>query len=186
MGVFDNLGNAGMGDEISRVLGTSKDAAGGQAFQRSFKNGDFDDGVGGDVEATQFRTIASYQVPAGTELAWGYGSATNEANQGYIYALTQNATPAEVTGTLRLAYASTTQRGIEVVWDGNEEELHGDKSDRSMKKPLPEQVQKPVQQQDEYLLVQFKTDGGADTIDGANTDLAIPVTEYDLTVPARQ
>lgn len=171
-------GSSGLGD----VLGSSPDAATGGAFERNFKNSNFDNGVEGDVVDTDFRTIASYEVPAGTEIRFGSGSAKNEANQGYLYVFIKDSTPAEIEGTLRLAYATTTGRGTVVVQDFNAENLHGSKSDRALKVPLPEQVDKRKIEENERLLVQFQTDSGTATVDNTETEVDIPVTEYDLTV----
>ena len=186
MALQDILPN-GMGDSssgLSDVLGSSPDASSGGAFERQFKNSNFDGGVEGDVVDTDFRTIASYEVPAGTEIRFGSGSAQNEANQGYLYVLIKNggSSPEEIEGTLRLSYATATGRGIVVVQDFNAENLHGSKSDRGLKVPLPEQVDKRKIEENERLLVQFQTDSGSVTINDPETEVDIPVTEYDLTV----
>ena len=184
MALQDILPN-GMGDSssgLSNVLGSSPDAASGGAFERQFKNSNFDVGVQGAVVDTDFRTIASYEVPAGTKIRFGSGSAQNEANQGYLYVLIKHENDSEIKGTLRLSYATTTGRGTVVVQDFNSENLHGSKSDRARKVPLPEQVDKRKTVENERLLVQFQTDSGTATVDDTETEVDIPVTEYDLTV----
>ena len=175
-------GMGGSSSGLSDVLGSSPDAASGGAFERQFKKSNFDSGVQGDVVDTDFRTIASYEVPAGTEIRFGSGSAENEANQGYLYVLIEDSTPEEIEGTLRLSYATTTGRGTVVVQDFNADNLHGSKSDRTLKVPLPEQVDKRKIEENERLLVQFQTDSGTATVDDTETEVDIPVTEYDLTV----
>lgn len=174
------FGLGGVSDDVSEVLGKSRESSSRPAFQRKFGTGDFDS-FGGTAVDGEFSTIAAYTVPAGTEISWGYGSAKNEANQGYIYALIQDTTPAEVDGVLRLAQTNPTGRRTEVVADFDTEELKGSKTDRSQKQPLPEQVDKPLVTQDSRILVQFRQTTGANVeISEPDSDVSMPVTEYDL------
>jgi len=176
MGLFD--GAAGVGSEVADTLGINKESAKQKAFKRDFNKGDFDE-FGGDVNAGQFSTIASYDVPASTEISWGYGKANNPENQGYLYVDLQNATPAAVEGTLRLAQESPTGRRTLVVADFDTTTLDASKSDRTQRIPLPEQVDKPVVTQDSRIVVQLKPTAD-DTVDEGQSDVIFPVTEYDL------
>lgn len=173
--VLNNLSS-----EVSDVLGKSRESAERPSFQRKFSTGDFDS-FGGTAVDGEFSTIATYTVPAGTEISWGYGSAKNEANQGYIYALIQDTTPAEVNGVLRLAQTNPTGRRTEVVADFDTEELSGSRTDRSQKQPLPEQVDKPLVTQDSRIMVQFRQTTGSNVdISEPDSDVSMPITEYDL------
>lgn len=178
MGLLDNV-TSGVSSEASEVLGKSKQSAANSSFNRDFNQSDFDDDWGEDVTADAWTRLSEFTVPASTRYAWGYGSAKNPENQGYIYVLIQNGTPEEVTGTLRLAQESPTGRKTLVVADFDSSTLHGSKSDRTQRIPLPEQVDKPQVSKDSKLVVEFNANS-TDTIDPANTEVILPVTEYDL------
>lgn len=176
MGLFDQA--TGAAKETAETLGVNRESAGKSAFKRDFNTGDFDS-FGGSVLAGEYTTIARYDVPASTQISWGYGKASNPENQGYLYVDLQNGTPAAVEGTVRLAQESPTGRRTLVVADYDSTTLDASKSDRTQRVPLPEQVDKPLVTQDSRIVVQLKP-GADDTVDAGNSDVIFPVTEYDL------
>lgn len=182
MGLLDNLGGA-VREEVGDVVGrpnSDKDQP-GVAFPRKFKQRHFDDGeFGGSMAADQYSRVATYTVPSGTRVAWGYGKASNEANQGYLYVELVDDAGNPVEGTLRLAQTSPTERRHMVVADYDTSELKGDRSDRTRQVPLPEQIDKPLVKADSKIVVEFEPDDGAETIDGDQCEISLPVTEYDL------
>lgn len=170
-----NLG--GSIPSINEVTGATDDSN-APSFSRDFNIGDFDS-FGGDVTEGKFVEIARFKVPADTEYSFGYGAARNPENQGYIYIDLQNGTPGAVEGTLRLKVESSTGRNAEVVKDLDTETLDATKTNREEKVPLPEQVDSPVATQDAYLVMELNPSND-DTIDQTESDIIVPITEYDF------
>lgn len=169
---------SGAKETLGDVTGQSEEAAQRSAFSRDFNVSDFDS-FGGDVTAGKFTEIARYKVPADTEYSWGYGRAANAQNQGYIYIDLQNGTPDPVEGTIRLKVESSTGRRQEVVKDLDTEKLDASKTNREQMVPLPEQVSSALATQDAHLVVSMDPSSN-DTVDSSNSEVIIPVTEYDL------
>lgn len=179
-GLFGGGGLGGVDDEVARVLGKSRESASRRSFNRDFNPSDFDS-FGGDTQPGKYIEIASFTVPASTEYAYGYGSAENPENQGYLYVDLQTSTPSAVDGTIRLAMESPTGRNTEVVADYDTTRLDASKSDKAQMVPLPEQVSAPLVTQDSSLVLYFNDAGGASsTISQADSDMILPMTEYDL------
>lgn len=170
------LGNAA--NEAAEVLGKSQESAANQSFHLDFNTGDFDS-FGGDVQDGKYVQVAEFKVPASTRYAWGYGSASNPDNQGYLYVDLQNSTPSEVEGTIQFAQESPTGRQKVVVAEFDTTRLDASKSDRKLMVPFPEQVDKPKVGQDSYLRVYMDANAN-DTISEGDSEVIIPVTEYDL------
>lgn len=164
--------------EASEILGKGQESASRRSFSREFGTGDFDE-FGGDVTGGQFNEIARFRVPADTEYSFGYGKASAPENQGYIYVDLNNTTPAEVEGTLRLAVESSTGRRSEVVQDLSTDRLDATKTDRTSMVALPEQVGAALASEDAYLVMRLNPNAD-DTVSAADSDVIIPVTEYDL------
>lgn len=177
----------GLGGSVSEAVGDvvgrpNDTGSAGEPFPRKFNADDFDGAeFGGTMQAGQFNRVGTYTVPAGTEVSWGSGKASNEANQGYMYVFLKDADGNEVVGTLRIAQTTPTERETVVVGDYDSDELHGSKSNREQKQPLPEQVDKPIVEKQSKLIVEFKPSGSSSvTIDSTETDFSVPWTEYDL------
>jgi len=177
MGLLNNIaGNAG---EMPDVLGKGSEASSRKSFSRDFNVSDFDT-FGGDVTDGKYVEIARFQVPADTEYSWGYGKASAPENQGYLYIDLQNGTPTAVDGSIRFKVESSTGRKTEVVADFDTEKLDASKTTRDQMVPLPEQVGSALATQDAYLVVEMDP-SAVDTVDSSNSEVIIPVTEYDLT-----
>lgn len=182
--MLGNLGN-NVASEAARVLGKSEESASRQSFNRDFNTDDFDD-FGGDVQPGKHVEIARFTVPAKTEYSWGYGSAENPENQGYLYVDLRGSdgdsdgTPDELEGTIRFLQRSATGRGSEVVADFDTTRLDASKSDKSLMVPFPEQVGHDLVVQDSHLTIEFDANT-SDTLDVDASEVIIPVTEYDLT-----
>lgn len=177
MGILDNLGGQ-VRDQVADTVGKDPDAAERRSFSKEFNVGDFDS-FGGDVTAGKMTEIARFQVPADTEYRWGYGRAKNAENQGYLYVDLQNSTPNPVEGIIRFVVESATGRTAEVVSDFDTERLDASKTNREQMVPLPEQIQSALATQDAHLVVKMDPTAN-DTVDSSNSDVIIPVTEYDL------
>lgn len=176
MGLLDNI--RGEASEAARVLGKSEDSAQRDSFNRDFGTGNFDS-FGGDVEPGKFVQIAEFDVPASTEYSWGYGSAENEVNQGYLYVELKNGSSTSLEGTVQFAQETPTGRGKRVVAEFDTTRLDASKTDRAKMVPLPEQVGHPVVTQDSKLTVYFDCSSN-DTVNSSNSEVIMPVTEYDL------
>lgn len=149
------------------------------AFTKEFNTSDFDS-FGGDVTSGKYTEIARFTIPSDTEYSWGYGAAKHSDNQGYLYIDLQNGVPAAVEGQIRFTVESSTGRSTEVVKDFDTERLDATKTDKQAMVPFPEQVNSDLATEDSHLVVEMNPNGD-DTINMANSDVIIPVTEYDLT-----
>lgn len=174
MSLFNQVQN-----EAAEVLGKSQESASRTSFNKDFNAGDFDS-FGGDVQADKWVEIGRFTVPASTEYSWGYGSANNPENQGYLYVDLQNSTPAAVEGTIRFLQRSATGRNSEVIADFDTTRLDASKSDKALMVPFPEQVNHDLVTQDSHLTVELNANAN-DTVDAAESEVILPVTEYDLT-----
>lgn len=164
--------------EASEILGKSQESTNRESFSREFSTSNFDS-FGGDASAGQYNEVGRFRVPADTEYSWGYGKASAPENQGYIYIDLQDGTPEPVEGTLRLTVESSTGRRTEVVQDLSTERLDASKTDRTQMVALPEQVGSALASEDAYLVLRLNPNTDA-TVDPGNSDIIIPVTEYDL------
>lgn len=170
--------NNGVANQLSETLGADPESASRNAFNRDFNVNNFDD-FGGDVTAGKYTEIGRFRVPSSTEYAFGYGRAANPENQGYLYVDLQNKTPAAVEGTIRLELQSATGRTSTVIADFDTEKLDASKTDRTQQVPLPEQVSDPLASEDSFLVLKFDPNTD-DTVSAADSEVIIPVTEYDL------
>lgn len=165
---------------VDEVTGMASNGQQGVAFAKDFNVSDFDS-FGGSTTKGKFTEIARFKVPASTKYAWGYGAANNPDNQGYIYVDLQTSDEDEVEGTLQLVVQSATTRETEVVKELDTSRLDESKTDRKQMVPLPEQVGSALATQDSYLVLKLDpATSDTDVDDGTNSEVIIPVTEYDL------
>ena len=165
------------GQSLGDILGKSDEAASRESFNRDFNVGNFDS-FGGDVTAGKFVEIARFQIPADTEYRWGYGAAKNPRNQGDLYVDLQNSTPAAVEGTIRFKIESATGRRSKVIADYDTETLDASKTNSEQQEPFPEQVGTTATQ-DSFLVVELNPSSN-DTVSSSDSEVIVPVTEYDL------
>lgn len=166
------------GTRIGEVLGMSESEARSDAFPRNFNVDNFDT-FGGDVTAGKFTEVARFKVPAGTEYWFGYGSAKNPENQGYLYVDLKNGSSAAVEGTIRFTIQSETGRREQVIADFDTTKLDASKSDRTQQVPLPSQKSKAYATQDSFLVVKMNPASNG-TVSSANSEVIVPVTENDI------
>lgn len=176
------FGLGGVGDSVQReaadILGQGQESAARRSFTREFSTEDFDE-FGGSLVAGQYNELARFRVPSDTEYSFGFGKATAPENQGYVFFDAQTSTPSAVDGTLRLVVESSTGRNQEVVKDLATERLDASKVDRTQQVPLPEQVGSAIATEDAYLVLKMNPNADA-TVDKTESEMILPVTEYDL------
>jgi hypothetical protein len=162
---------------LGDILGQSEESAERKSFRRDFNTGNFDS-FGGDATAGKFVEIARFKIPADVEYRFGFGAAKNPDNQGYQYIDLRDGGDAEVEGTIRYVIESATGRRQEVIADYDTETLDASKTDRTEQVPLPEQVSVTATQ-DAFLVLKFDPTANS-TVDESNSEVIVPVTEYDL------
>jgi hypothetical protein len=162
---------------LGDILGQSEQSAQRKSFNRDFNISNFDS-FGGDVTAGKFTEVARFKVPADVEYRWGYGRATAPENQGYLYVDLQNGSANPVEGTIRFVIESATGRRQEVIADYDTEKLDASKTDRTQQVPFPEQPNVTATQ-DAFLVVKFDP-ASNDTVSSSDSEVILPVTEYDL------
>ena len=171
-------------DEAARVLGKGKQAASRRAFDRDFGTDDFHE-FDGETQPGKNVQIGKFTVPASTEYSWGYGSAENPENQGYLYVDIQldtsgdGAADTQASGSIMFAQESPTGRGYEVVAEYDLSRLDASKSDRNQMVAVPEQVSPDLVTKDSHLTVYVNANEAGQVMADAS-DVIMPVTEYDL------
>jgi len=138
---------------------------------------------------TEWTTIATYQCPAQTQMAVGYGNAGQPENEGRIYAYlrTGEGTPAEITGKIRIIVTDYNESKIFSVFENDGNMLHGSLTDKQQQVPIPET--RPMIGEDSYIKIQVKPDSAHNTSGAGNDNLGwadstesilkIPVTVYE-------
>jgi len=137
---------------------------------------------------SEYHTIAYYQVPAQTKVRVGYGNPDQEEDMGRIYAYirTGEATPDEIPGKLRIIAEDYNGFRKRVVFEHDENMLHGSLTDKHSQVPVPEDS--AFIAEDSYIKVQIKPDSthntsgaGNDNVGWADTTesiLKVPITVY--------
>lgn len=187
MALFDNgvLGGSGLSD-LANDLGKPKESAANDSYPAHYNPSRFDS-FGGDLKQGQAVEIARDTVPAGIERRFGFGSANTPQNQGYQYAVLNNASGEQIHGKLIYMWESSTGRETQVVHEESTRDMDtADRYDRDTQPPLPEQRDKNRASQDESLVVLFEatTDPANITnnygVDAGASEARLPATEYDV------
>lgn len=183
-GLFGNVGGMASGvasgvEDIADTTGKSRNAAGNDAFHKD-KDLSYFDTFTGSVTADREDVLARKTVPAGVELAWGYGRASASDNQGILYVDLQNSTPAAVDGNLIFAQETATGRFERYVAEYDTTRLQGSTTDRQQQVPFPEAVNYPTVKKDMDILLRLNPNS-TDTVSLSDSTTILPITEYDLT-----
>lgn len=134
------------------------------------------DGTSGlDVVEGKWNRLGAYEVPAQQIIQLGQGDARFPANQGYIYIYIKDtsATPAEVTGKIRLMIADANEVNYRVIFEEREEVLHGDLSDKNKLKAFP--LDPRQAKEDDKIILEIMPDADA-TVSLANSTVLVPST----------
>lgn len=132
--------------------------------------------MAGDVTvvASTYVKIGSTTIPAGIYRGVGYGMSASQADaQGRIYCKMQNATPAELTGTLRVSIWDPQDRPMEVIDEWPTAALNSSATDRTKQIPLP--FDGRFVGKDYKIVFEFKSDT-SDTLKKANTTIQLDMT----------
>jgi hypothetical protein len=129
------------------------------------------------VYSGKWNKIGTFTVPAQNIYRFGYGSPNQPENQGYLYIYLKDPAGNEVTGKVRLAVADYNERVTTVVFEDRADVLHGDTSDRSKMKPLPDTGVKATE--DMKLIIYLNPDSNS-TVSYTQTVMTIPTTNTQL------
>ncbi len=172
-----NFGGGGGG--IDKITGEPQDDS-GTPVKRELNTDDFDT-FGGSVEPGKETEIATLKVDSDVKMRWGYGSANNPENQGFLYVDLQSGTPNPVEGQIAFYVESATRRTSHFVTSYDTERLDASKTDKTNMVPLP--LQKAYRASEDSYLVIYLNAASSNTdqsVDESQSDVIIPATEYDL------
>ena len=115
-----------------------------------------------------------YTIPAQQEYWVGQGGGNEPMNQGYIYVYLKVDGGTEATGKVRIAVYTANDELKGIIYEEEEEILHGDLADRNKKQALP--VDRSIKAgKDDYIAVLFKPDSAV-TITVSDSIILLPVT----------
>jgi len=166
------------GGGIDKITGEPNDQN-GVPVKRELNAGDFDT-FGGDVQPGKETEIATLKVDSDVKMRWGYGSANNAVNQGFLYVDLQSSTPNPVEGQIAFYVESATRRKSYFVTSYDTERLDSSKTNRDQMVPFP--LQKAyLASEDSYLVMYLNASSNNEdqTVDEGASDIIIPATEYD-------
>lgn len=150
-------------------------------FQRVYVKSQF--GLTADVvcQPNIYTAFGTVTVPAGQQITFGVGGLgqTDSREICYIDLQSNDGTPVDLDGTVRLVLADPNEINTVVVAEQRTERLRASSSDKTQGYLLGEYPIKA--KQDSKLILQFKPDGAsALTIgfDTGETDMLVPVTVY--------
>lgn len=174
------LGSGGSSFSVEQITGQPDDGVGGKPVPQDYGIGNFDS-FGGDVQAGKEVEIAKRKVDADTKTRWGYGTSARPENQGYLYVDLKSGTPNPVEGIIKFFVESPTRRTSHFVRSFDTTRLDASKTDRTMMVPLPLQSDY-IASEDSYIVIYLDaaSSNTDQNVDAANSEVIIPVTEYDL------
>lgn len=129
-------------------------------------------------KANWYRMGKGFVVPAQQTLHFGYGSAQEPDNQGYLYIQIQDDAPAAMAGKVRLVQANAQETVKYVVAEYNLASTHGSVTNKAMQIALPEQSQYPLVGEDSLLWLEVKSDDDTMVLDHSLCEVYVPVTIY--------
>jgi len=127
-----------------------------------------------DIQAGEENTIGEFTVPAQETYRWGYGR-TDSINQGYAYADIRNEDDEEVHGDFWFVQIDATGDNRMVVERVNVDSLRGDKYDKELQLPLPEQTNYPEVGENSRLRLVF-VPREDETVDYDNSEVRLPTS----------
>jgi len=170
MAWFDTL------KEQAAKIGMGVGAVTGKGFPRTLTVADI---MSADVAVAtgKFNKLGEFQIPAQQGYEWGYGSAAQPENQGYLYVSLKIAAGTQVEGKLRLVVSDANETKKVVIYEERTEVLRGSTTDKTQKVPLPRTG--PRASEDDKLILELQPDSAVTVATTAST-LLLPVTGYFL------
>lgn len=187
MGLFDNGGLLGGASAVADDIGAPATQENDESYPAHYDVDRFDSFGNDSLSQGKAVEIARDEIPAGIARRWGFGSAKHEANQGYAYAVLQNADGEQIHGRLVFVWENATGRETQVVHELDSQDMDtADRYDRDTQPPMPEQTDKNRAERDQSLVLLFeaRTDPSTITnnygIAAGQSECRLPATEYDL------
>lgn len=121
--------------------------------------------------------ICSYVIPPQQFHYWGFGSASQPANQGYMFVSFKdtNATPVQIDGTMTLRVSDAVGRNNHFIVSYDTANLRGSTTLRTQQIPLPAQPQEVAHINDRLeIYLKVRTTTGTGIISKANSEFYIP------------
>jgi regulator of extracellular matrix RemA (YlzA/DUF370 family) len=147
----------------------------GERFRSAFTIASFGLATTIVCNAGQFTKLGQYVVSAGELISIGYGNLSGMDNAiGRIYAKFQNATPAAVSGVLRISIVSPQDRPLKIMHEFRTEALDTSSTDRTKQTPLSIGLEDISE--DTKIVLEFKPDTTA-TLTTANCTMVMDITQ---------
>lgn len=138
-----------------------------------------------NTAVTSYSLCWQLTCPAQQILAWGYGSASAQRNQGYMWFYAADLSTGFEEGNLRLVVSNARSTRVQVVKELNTQRLHttnaatditATPTDINTMIPLPEAVLFPRVGENSLMQLFFKTTIATTTVDSVN--FSIPSTSF--------
>lgn len=152
-------------------------AVAGKEFYKVLTEDDFMGTSNVTVYSGKWNKIGDFIVPAQNRYRFGYGSAAQPDNQGYLYIFLKDPAGNEVKGKVRLAVADYNERTVTNAFEDRSDVLHGSQTDRKQMRPLPDT--KVTASEDMRLQIYFNPDSDG-TVSYTQTVMTIPTTNTQL------
>lgn len=165
-------------------LGGSARGSTQNRFMKVLDKHDLNGVAGADTDTTMtskanwYRMGKGFVVPAQQTLHFGYGTAEQPDNQGYLYILIKDDAPANMAGKVRLVQSNAQETVKYVVSEYNLASTHGSVTNKAMQIAFPEQEQFPMVGEDSLLWVEVKSDDDTMVLDVSISEIYVPVTIY--------
>lgn len=177
-------GSGGIAEELGVPQSTNDDPA--DPYEAPLSPTRFDQ-FGATLSEGRSVEIARVEIPPETERRWGFGTAKNEANQGWLFGQFNNADGEQIHGKLIFKWVNATGRNEQVIAEVDTKDIDTtERYNRDQQKPMPEATDKRKAQAFQYLTVEFEAETPpADitndyAVDLSQSDGRFPTTEYDL------
>jgi hypothetical protein len=162
-------------DEIKSKLGGVAGLVGGKAgFNKTLTVADFMSAPVA-VVTDKFTKFGEYVIPAQQAYEFGYGSASQPENQGYLYVSLLTDLAVAIEGKLRLVVSDANEMTLTTVYEERTEVLKGSTTLKTQKVPLPKMG--PTAKENDKLLIYIKSDSAV-TISNTASTILVPATAH--------
>jgi len=171
-----------MFDWIKNLVGAVSPVAVVRGFPKTLTKAEFNLAGGStqSIVSNVWNTIGEFVVPAQQKYRFGYGSAKEPENQGYLYVDLKDNSNAQIEGVIRLVYSDATGLRKQVIFEDRTNRLRGSAVDKKLMIPLPDTPcglrADGFAGEDDRLLIEIKPDSNA-TLSYDNSTIYIPATQ---------